>query len=266
MREQLPRRTTMEPAKYPRVGLLRYFIQTPQNHGLTANAAADGTIGPFSYLLRFHSAEFIPLIDFPTVDDARGVLDPILQAWHVAAVLIVGPAGFTFKFTAGFVDNSESEARSRLDSPANWPPMPPKLEVQYDGYAAPIQWLVVDDCVRDLSEHYRAAQQSPRAQLLHGYAMVTRVKAAYSTEQNAAARLQISVECLRRLKRLATERGVGAEARKFTDNAPRDALTPQESVWIGTMMRVLVYRAGLVAGNHKPEPYLSVDQITPTIW
>jgi hypothetical protein len=144
--------------------------------------------------------------------------------------------------------------------------MPPVLQFNYDGYAAPITWLIVDDCVRDLGEHYRAAQLSPRARLLHGYAMATRVKAAYGTDQNAANQLQISVECLRRLKRLASERGVGAEARKFKDNSPRDALSLDESVWIGAMMRVLVYRAGLVAGKHKPEPYLSVDQVTSAVW
>jgi hypothetical protein len=145
--------------------------------------------------------------------------------------------------------------------------MPPQNHrILFDGYAAPIQWLVVDDCVRDLSEHYRAAQLSPRAQLLHGYAMVTRVKAAYLSEQNAADKLQVSVTCLKRLRRLASERGVGAAARKFKDNSPRDALETEEAVWINAMMRILVYRAGLVAGNHKPEPYLSVDQITPAVW
>jgi hypothetical protein len=169
----------MEPAKYPRVGLLRYSIQTPQQHGFTENAAARGIIGPFSYSLRYHSAEFTPMKDFRTIDDARSVLEPILQAWQAAAVLMVGPAGFTFDFSKGFVDRSKTETRKRQEKPPKWPPMPPQnLRILFNGYAAPIQWLAIDDCVRDLSEHYRAAQLSPRAMLLHGYAMATRVKAA----------------------------------------------------------------------------------------
>jgi hypothetical protein len=145
--------------------------------------------------------------------------------------------------------------------------MPPgNFRLLYDGYSLPLKWLVVDDCVRDLSEHYQAAQLSPRAQLLHGYAMATRVKAAYSGERKTAEVLQISVGCIKKLTMLASERGVGAEARKFTDNSRRDALAPEESTWIGAMMRVLVYRAGLVAGGYKPKPYLSVDQITTATW
>lgn len=257
----------MATPSFPRVGSLRYFISTAQSHGFTKDAADIGAIGPFSYSLRYHSAEFVPLNDFPTLDEARAVLEPILQVWQVSATLMVGPAGFVFEFSQGFIDNSESDAANRLANPPSWPPMPPQnVQLLYNSYAAPIQWMVVDDCVRDLSEHYRAAQSSPRARLLHGYAMATRVKAAYATDQNAADRLQISAESLKRLRRLASERGVGAEARKFTDNSPRDTLSPEESVWINAMMRILVYRAGLAAGNHKPEPYLAVDQVTPIAW
>jgi hypothetical protein len=182
----------MEQATYPRVGSLRYFIRTSRQHSFAKEATDAVMVGPFSYSLRFYSAEFSPLKDFARVEDARRVLEPLLQAWQVSALLLVGPAGFTFEFSKAFLDDSATEMQSRIDNRPKWPPGPPQLKLQYDSYAAPIPWLVVDDCVRDLSEHYLAAQLSPRARLLHGYAIATRVKAVLDRKRGRGKTADIS--------------------------------------------------------------------------
>jgi hypothetical protein len=51
--------------------------------------------------------------------------------------------------------------------------------------------------------------------------MATRVKSAYAGERKTAEVLQISVGCIKKLTMLASERGVGAEARKFRQFPPR---------------------------------------------
>ena len=96
--------------------------------------------------------------------------------------------------------------------------------------------------------------------------MVTRVEAYYGDRKNAAHALKISVQCLRQISTLATNRGIGAGARKYTDNEPRKELTGDEYNWVRSLMRVILYRTALLAGGYAPESFLSIPDITVAIW
>jgi hypothetical protein len=45
----------------------------------------EGTIGPFDYSFKFHETMFLPNVQFATVEDARAVLDPMLEAWRMGS-------------------------------------------------------------------------------------------------------------------------------------------------------------------------------------
>jgi hypothetical protein len=77
----------MTAQNFPRVGSLRYTLRVPAQYGFVETVTDSGTIGPFAYSLRYHSAEFVPLEDFETVNSARAELEPLLQAWQVSALL-----------------------------------------------------------------------------------------------------------------------------------------------------------------------------------
>jgi hypothetical protein len=253
-------------AKYPRVGLLAYALSIDPHHNFFSAPPTAGMLGQFAFRLNGHAAEFEPTEDLATIDAARSALEPMLRIWHVSATLQFGPAGFEFFFLRGFIDESAEQQETRRNTPMVSVPVPSSITIGYDHYPVYLQGLAIDDCVRDLAEHYLASWLSPRGMLLHAYAMVTRVEAAYGGTKQAAAALQITRPCLRNLAKLASERGVGAAARKFTDNRPRHELTRDESNWVRSMTRLILYRSAVRAGGNKPRPPLTVASIKNETW
>ncbi len=252
---------------YPRVSTLRYFIYTEPQYDFAGDALEFGRIGEFFYRLRFHAAEFHPTANYRSGIDARRALEPLLNAWEVSALLQVGGAGLQFRFTSEIVDESRAGAKQRRRNPPPYPPMPPSnVRLIYDRYAKLLNGVAVNDCVRDMSDHYRAAVLSTRSSLLHGYAMVTRLSAEFRGETAAASALNISSSCLKNLRHLASMRGVGAGARKFYKDRVPEALSADEAQWVNAMLRILVYRSALVAGGMTPSPHLDVGGIGPTAW
>jgi hypothetical protein len=252
--------------KYPRVGLLTYQLSMDHHHNFDPAPPLVGTLGQFSYRLEGRGAQFTPIADFPTVEAARAVLDPMLPLWRISAMLQFGGAAFDFGFIHGFVDESAEAADLRNQQPLVSLQLTTGIIIGYDQFPAFLAELGIDDCVRDLAEHYLASWLSPRGLLLHAYAMVTRVEAAHGTRKAAAAALRISDNCLGKLSRLASERGVGAGARKFTDNKPRHDLTREETNWVQQMIRLILYRSAVLAAGGTPRKRLTVNTIAQGEW
>jgi hypothetical protein len=246
-----------EPAveAYPRVAWLRYFIRPIEGNDVAPSYKTFGALQGFTYAIAYRDAVFEPLIAYTTIEAARAALDPLLEAWQIAG--LAGTAGlylisvFQFQFySAEFLqyagDPAPAEKRLRA------PPMPPSnLTLQWERYPAPFVPYGVDDCVRDLVAHIIASLRSgERSQLLHAYAIATRVEAFHGGQGKAAAALNVSVACLKTMKRLATERGVGASARKYGKNLKHQPLTSAESQWVrDTMLELLRRSSRLAAGG-----------------
>ncbi len=190
------------------------MLQGDQRYNFAPAPPLEGNIGDFAFRLVHKSAEFTPTAQFMNIEVARAALEPMLATWRVSSILQFGPAGFDFVFVEGYVDDSPQMANNRRQNPRNWPPDAPTItSIGYDQFPKAFDGLAVNECVLDLADHYLTSSRSLRSQLLHAYAMVTRIEQEYGGQRKAAIALQLSTGSLTRLSRLATERGLGAAAR-----------------------------------------------------
>jgi hypothetical protein len=238
---------------YPRVAWLEYFIRVPNGYEFADALASEGRIGKFHYVLTWHRAEFYPQAQIATVAEARAALEPLLDAWRVSAMLYVGPASLSFHFTDAAVENSAADESSTDAKRRIARPMPPKhLTLIYDRYPPVPVGLAVNGCVLDVSEHFFAAESNRRARLLHTYAIVTRIDAEHGGLGHAAKALNISVPCLKRMKHLASVRGVGVAARKYQHARPQQALSADEEQWLMSVSAEILLRCARLAAGRSP--------------
>lgn len=244
--------------KYPRVAWMEYFIRLSTGYEFANGLKAKGRLGEFRYALTWHLAEFFPEKNFATVEDAQAALEPLLEAWKVSAFLNVGPAAFRFEYCDCSIESSAADRRATAEKQKRRRPMPPSnLTLVYDGYPPPPKALAVDNCVRDVADHYFAAVSNLPALLLHTYAIVTRVSVEYHGLGKAAAALNVSVASLTKMKQLASIRGIGVAARKFHPSHVPQALSTEEFVWITTMNAELLARCARLAAGAQPGPHVT---------
>jgi hypothetical protein len=247
----------MASTKYPRVAWMEYFIRLSTGYEFADGLKANGRIGDFRYVLTWHLAEFFPEKDFVTVENARAELDPLLDAWKVSGFLNVGPAAFRFEYCDSSVENSAADRVATTEKQKRRRPMPPSnLTLVYDQYPPLPEGLAVDNCVRDVADHYFAAVSNLAALLLHTYAIVTRISVEYHGLSKAAAALNVSAACLTKMKQLASIRGIGVAARKFHPSHVPQALSNDEFIWITTMNAEILARCARLAAGTQPRPYL----------
>jgi hypothetical protein len=242
------------PLSYPRVTWLEYFIRIPDTVELVTGLKEEGTIGPFDFSFKFHEAIFMPRVQFETAEDARAVLDPMLEAWRIQTVITLHYS-MSFSYMAHEVAahpprTGEMAIRRRPR------PMPPKFlrfVVEADSYPPPPTHWGVDECTRDLVAHYEESLNSTRTLLMHAYAMVTRVEYEHGSLTVAAAKLAISLDVLKWVKTMATERTIGAQARKYTRKTPPlKPLESDESEALRWIILQLVSRSAKLASSTAP--------------
>jgi hypothetical protein len=88
--------TAPPPLLYPRVTWLEYFIRVPDWVHLVADLRETGSVDPFDYSFVFHEAIFLPKVRFATVEEARAVLDPMLEAWTIQTIITLN---YSMSFT-----------------------------------------------------------------------------------------------------------------------------------------------------------------------
>jgi hypothetical protein len=224
-----------------------------------------GTIGQFEFELIENHAKFCPTIPLNSVDAARNALEPLVASWRILSIYCQAGAGMEFKFIAGQAFESLDDERRQLDEIANSlaPPGPPILlavNVELDSYVPPtLDGVGVNECVLDLADHYLASARAPRSRLLHGYAMLTRVQTEQGNIETAARNLNVSSSWLKSIKRLTSERGVGASARKFT-RTRSTLLTNDEDAWLDMALRQLLLRSAYFAAGRVAGEKLTADQ------
>lgn len=121
--------------------------------------------------------------------------------------------------------------------------MPAILTVLLHQYPPSPTGFGVNDCVRDLAEHFAAAEDSWRSILLHAYAMATRVQIEYGGIAGASRALMISAERLNYMKQLASVRGVGGAARKFSNAQTDIDLDEREFTWLRASIAEVLARS-----------------------
>jgi hypothetical protein len=247
------------PPLYPRVTWLEYFIRVPDNVELVAGLSEKGSVGPFDYSFVFHEAMFLPKVRFATVEEARAVLDPMLEAWSIQTIITLN---YSMSFTymqhelAAQPPQSGAPLLARLSRP-----MPPHLRMmaETDRYPPPPSHWGVDECTRDLVAHYEESLNASRTLLMHAYAMVTRVEYEHGSLPQAATKLAITLDVLKWVKTMASERTLAGRARKYTRKSPPlEPLAADEHEALGWIIRELVSRSAKLASNRPPGKTVSL--------
>lgn len=178
----------------------------------------------------------------------------ILKAWELHAKATRGPGVLSFTFLHAHLWKSSPRpgdlsgvATMRVRGSA-------RLTAIVHEYPAPPVEFAADDSVRTLVELFVLAKQQPRILLHLAYSMVTLVRSDYGGFSNAAVKLGIARAVFELVKRMASTRGKGVEARKHESREGNEPLNPEERLWVLERMNNIVLRAGAaVAGVHDHE-------------
>ncbi|HEY2683763.1 MAG TPA: hypothetical protein VGI93_09665 [Steroidobacteraceae bacterium] len=217
-----------------------------------------GSFGPFEFLFAWHKATFLPTVRFATIEDARSELDPMLEAWRVQSIITNN-----YSMLFSYVDHGLAEASPESGAPQPTPkrrPMPPSnVQVLADAthYPPPPSHWVMDECTRDLVAHYEESLGASRTLLMHAYAMVTRVEFAHGSLPQAGKALRISLDILKWVKSMASERTIEGRARKYKTNTPLEPLAPVEDEHLRWIIRELANRSFNLASGIRPEKTVS---------
>lgn len=243
--------TSIPTTQYPRVTGLTYQIETKEPHVYMADAESTGQVQGFAYRFKRYSAQFDTLKWYPSQEAARAELEPQLRAWAVHSALTHGAGVLSFKFLQAQVEEG--------------PPVPGVarisgvaclfiggrvgVEISYRHHPQPPAQFAVDEFVQTLADLFNLARGTPLTLLYIAYSMSTCIEDQYGGRINAGATLSIAPALLKRINRLANERGVGAEVRKFDPNVIRKPLSDAERDWLNSTLKLIVLRAGAVAAG-----------------
>jgi hypothetical protein len=238
---------------YPRVTCLEYFIRVPDWIKLVAGLSEKSSIGPFDYSFARDEAMFLPALRFATVEEARAVLDPMLEAWRIQTI-ITQNYSMSFRYMAHELAMQPPQPgaapitrRSRPSAPTNF-----RVSADIDRYPPPPSHWGMDECTRDLVAHYEESSND-RTLLMHAYAMVTRVEYEHRSLPGAAKKLAVSLNVLKWIKTMASERTLGGRARKYTRKSPPlEPLAADELEALNWIIRELVNRSAKLASNVSP--------------
>jgi hypothetical protein len=238
------------PFAYPYVEVVHYRIESGEPHRYAEHAHLDGAIDGFRYSLKYRSAAFFPLERYTDQDAARAALEPKLRAWELDTDLWYCPGALRFKFLSAQVHAAAPQPGAISGVAAIC-----LASVTVKAYATvtasrfrpPPTEFAVNDCVQDVAALLIQAKADPMVFLKNTYSIVTRLDFEFGGRAAAAQALRISRPVLTRLARLATERGTGAEVRKFT--AARSPLSPEEREWMTRALEAIVRRTGALASG-----------------
>lgn len=237
--------------QYPRVVSLRYRIESLATHEYAREAAYDGEIRGFSVRLRCRDAVFTPHGCFAREEDALSALEPLLRAWELDTALNHGPGVLRFKFIGAHVQqDAPRPGVIQMQGAASVAfAGTPTLTLTHNHHPAPPQYFVADEFVATLGDLYLLARETPRTLLYIAYSTLTCVELYCEGLANASTRLGISQNVFTQVARLANERGVGAEARKFKQGVHREPLSRSERAWLTRVLKIMVQRSGIAAAG-----------------
>jgi hypothetical protein len=240
---------------YPRIASLTFRILSSDSHKYAEEAALEGQLIGFRFQLRCRDAVFYPLTHFGSAAAALAVLTPQLRAWELQAALTEGIDVLAFKYVHAHLEKTPPQPGVELVQFA--------AQVVVQGFArgtvthnvhpSPPTGFAVDEFVETLGALFLFAKRTPLALLYVGYSMTTCVETYLGPKSSVAANaLGFSSNVFDRINDLATNRGIGAVARKFKPGETRTPLSNGERSWLETMLELIVRRAAAVAAGEVP--------------
>jgi len=251
--------STPAPSAKFRVTKLTYKVEQlgqgriAEGVGVRSEVTLDG----FTGVIEPRSAVFTPSREFTSVDEARAVLEPQLNAWRAWVQLTKGEDLMAFAFASAARETSPPVPDGHyvlvLDSAAlSLTGHIPIALLTYGQIPEPPPAFRCDDLVEVGVALYADARNLSRHTGKFGYAFLTMIKDRYGNEILAAKALHVDRPVLAEFKDMCTRGGSGVEMRKATKGS-RLEFTAARAEWLMRVFRELILRHGQVAAGAAPQ-------------
>ena len=230
----------------PRVARVCYRVDTVGGEDYDREVTAQGFLGPFSYSLRARIATLVPTPVLADEAAARALLDPLIAAWNLDALLSLGPGAFQLNYIHTVL--TDTAATGCAHEPEH--ELPPQLAhlIHSEYPAAPVA-LGVDADVLLLAEEYSQLLRDPRRLVTSGRAFISLLDRRFIDRQTAARALCVDLRVLQRLAEITSSWGRRNRTDKITTWKATRHISKSERQWIVDLLRALTRRlAQHVAG------------------
>lgn len=213
-----------------------------------------------------------PSDHFATVDAARALVRPDLDAWESTAELELGVGAIQFRYRhATIIDRAPPKMK---DDQGSFRKVTARDSLGlglieratvtriYHSYPAlPGAFNAEADIVRDLMARFRQQAREPLLSMV--YAMLSRIESEAGGRKSATTRYRIEQSVLRKLGDLSSEgRGGPLEARKFKAGIKSAPLSASERQWLQEAIRAVIRQVAAVEAGTEPN-ILTMENLPP---
>jgi len=203
---------------------------------------------------------------FPTVDEARTIVEEYLGRWEVLIGLECGPNELTFSYQdADVIDRAPSPDDKRAVMSGRVAlavalTLDPKIHVSRKrrGYPSRPNRFSRSLDVETMYHRYMAFKQGREPLTSMAYMCLTVAEASAGSRREAAERYQIRPDVLSKLGEFSSARGSPLEVRKAPKSGNYLSLTSKERNWIEAVIKALIGRVGEWAYD----PEATLDELT----
>jgi hypothetical protein len=234
---------------------LCYRVETGSGEDYHPEATAAGTLGPFAYRLHRRIASFTPMSYVPDEARARTLLDPLVAAWNVDALLTLGPGAFQLQYIHTVVDDNGNAPACNHVVHSGKAAAPAQLI--HTEYPAAPAGMLADDDVLALAEEYSRLLRSPGRLVLAGRAAIDLLERRFSDRKTAADALLADIRVLNRMAEITSSWGRRPSVEKITAwKSPRH-ISKAERQWMVDVLRALTRRLAQHVAGESPDAMLS---------
>jgi hypothetical protein len=240
----------------PHVVQIEYRLIPNENVTFNDDACLIGETDEFRVNVQHNHVTLTCRQHFSTVTEARAAAESLLITWQIADALHRGRQEFRFEF-------KDSKIVDRDPPPAGTPQTliaatitstatvhaSASVSVIRGKYPAIPTTFVVSPDVATLWSRYERYLSDKEPLPAMAYFCATVIEGLTGGQKHAPVRLNVSSKIFGSLRRLTTERGDQKQARKFARNATGTPLSPEETIWIESAIRMLIRRYGEYEAN-----------------
>ena len=237
----------------PHVVSLKYRAVPSPTSSYERAIPSSGTFDRLRYTLDKGTLVVEPLDHFPSIEDARNYVDPLVQAWEVDIALRYGSSELGFSYeTADVVDRDPPPPGPRnivMVATAGELNMAGSITIHVERarYPEPPSLFRTSPDVDTLWRRYQGYKAGREPLPSMAYFCLTLLESTAGSRPRAARAFKISTRVLSKLGELATQRGDAATARKYAAIKSGAPLGPREVQWLEEAIKLIIRRVGEAA-------------------
>ena len=197
---------------------------------------------------------------FPSLEDARATVEPLLRSWEVGSALHVARREFWLKLSLSSFSADDEQPNSSAVIEAASATMSTDAHVSRGKYPDFPSGFRASPLVESLWHRFEGYRAGREPLLSMAYFSLTLLEMDAGGNHAAADAFRIEESVLDKLGELTSTRGDHASARKMSPSLK--SLADSEALWVVAAVRAIIWRVGEVASGLAPVP-LSKSDLPP---